>query len=107
VTEEQIEALAAEVSDLEKTIKELQEQLDYYQTRGQRILDLTAEKCMAILERDEPPTAAELNVIRQLLKDQGIIDLRNGATPTNHLKKRYPFAAPEEDGKPFGVQNHG
>ena len=90
--------------DLQATIDDLNEQLSYYTSRGQRILDLTAKACLKVLESEEMPSPAMLNVCRQLLRDQNIIDLRHGNTPTNHLIEKYPFAAPSEGTETFGVQ---
>tara|TARA_R110002020_G_scaffold167780_4_gene356268 strand:- start:6747 stop:7073 length:327 start_codon:yes stop_codon:yes gene_type:complete len=99
------EDLPLRIKELESLLAEKEEQLSYYQGRGQRILDLTARRCLEALEDDEnPPTAAMINTIRQFLKDQNVIDLRNGSTPTNHLLKKYPFAESPDDSADFGVR---
>ncbi len=73
--------------------KELEAKLDYYQTRGQKILDLTAQRCLESLESDQPITPAMLNTVRQFLKDQGVIDLSTGDTPLHALTDNVlPFA---------------
>ena len=78
-------------------VAELQERLDYYSTRAQRILDKTARTIEDALDAGDI-NAAFLNQARQFLRDQGIIDLRTGDTPTNHLAKNYRFAVPDDDG---------
>ena len=84
--------------DLRAKVAELQERLDYYSTRAQRILDKTARRIEEALDSKDTLNAAWLNQARQFLRDQGIIDLRTGDTPTNHLAKNYRFAVPDDDG---------
>jgi len=95
----ELEELRAENERLRGILAALQE-------RPQRLLDLTSQRCMEILEDTERrPTAAELNVIRQLLRDQGIVDLTPGDTPINHLSENYPFTTPStEPGSVYGVR---
>ncbi len=83
--------------------KELEAKLEYYQTRGQRILDKLATAVEEKLDGGNLD-ASTLNVARQLMRDQGIIDLRSGATPVNHLKKQYPFPKPSDDAPDIGVR---
>ena len=87
----------SDCSALRAEVAELQERLDYYSTRAQRILDKTATAIESALDEGDI-NAAFLNQARQFLRDQGIIDLRTGDTPTNHLVKAYPFAVPGHDG---------
>lgn len=93
--EEELTALRAEN-------EELRAQLEYYSTRGQRMLDLLAQRCLEMLEGDAPLTSGQLSMIRQLLRDQGIVDLKSGDTPVNHLSRVLPFKAPE-DGDDFAA----
>lgn len=96
---------AQRITELEAEVKELKESLEYYTSRGQIILELTAQRCLAALrDETEPMAAPMMNVIRQFLKDQGIIDLKNGPSPTNHLLKEYPFAKAQKDAADFGVR---
>jgi hypothetical protein len=48
-----------------------------------------AAKCKAILESDEPPSAAELTMIRQFLKDNNITgDPEDPANPLRPISDR-------------------
>lgn len=75
--------------------KLLEERLKHYEGRAQRLLDLVASSLEKMLQEDPSPTV--LSVARQLLRDNGIVDLR-GETRINHLAKNYPFTPPDEDG---------
>ncbi len=88
-------------------IGELEARLQHYTGRGQKILDLLSKNFLDLLERDDPENplkAAELNTIRQFLKDQGLIDLNTGPTNTNHLLKKYPFVSPPQADGNFAVR---
>lgn len=98
-----VKELEAEVTRLSETLENVRAHLDYYRSRGQNILDKTAEWCLKILE--ERPTAAELNVIRAFLKDQSVVDLRHGGTPVHELAKARPFPVVRKDDSPdFGIR---
>jgi len=75
--------------------KELQDKLDYYQSRGQRMLDNTAKGIERALEDQEVPTASLIAAVTRFLQVQGLVDLRTGDTAVNHLDENYgPFEAP-------------
>jgi hypothetical protein len=98
--------MTGEIARLKAEIADLQGRLDYYTGRGQAIMDMLAEDFHDLLanRKEVPLTAAQHNTIRQFLRDQGIIDLKTGDSPTNHLKKKYPFAGPTAEAEDFGNQ---
>lgn len=95
------ESSKAAIQVLEAEVKLLQEKLEFFNARPQVILDLVAA---AITKKLEEGDMSVLNIARQFLRDQGILDLRNGDTPINHLAKQYPFAAKSEGGDDYGVK---
>ena len=56
-----------------------------------------AKKFADLLKGDEPPTAAELNVIRQFLKDNGINAVPRDKSPLGDLLNQLP-EFPDEPG---------
>jgi len=102
---DRVQELEARVEELEAAVEERDRQLANYRGRGQKMLDGLATQLLEAMQ--ENPSAATLNVVRQFLKDQNIIDLRGGPTPTGDLGKMYPFPSPQNESDDFGVKDHG
>lgn len=60
-----------------------------------RIHRQTAEEMLEILDSEEGPTAAQLNVIRQFLKDNHMDEAVSNETPVFKLAERLPFRDPD------------
>jgi hypothetical protein len=93
------------VSDLllaqkDSEIAHLKERLAYFETRGQKIMDLTAKKLVAQLDGDGDISPAMLTAAIKFLKDQGIVDLNPGGEVEKAAGKILPFpklSPPSED----------
>lgn len=87
-------------------IKFLEERLHYFESRGQKLMDLTYNQILKKLERDDPEemTPAFLTTCTRFLKDQAIVDLKPGGSTGPKSLEDLPFALPAEgDDSNFGT----
>jgi len=87
-------------------IKYLEERLAYFESRGQKLMDLTYEKIMSKLETGDPDemSPAFLTTCTRFLKDQAIVDLRPGGSTGPRSLEDLPFALPADgDDNNFGT----
>lgn len=83
--------------------EQLRARLAYYESRPQEMLDGLAKWFQEQIEKGELNTGLA-NVIRQFLRDQGIVDLKSGSTPVNNLARVLPFTAPDPGGDDIGAK---
>jgi len=87
-------------------IKYLEERLAYFESRGQKLMDLTYNQILQKLEdaNSDEMTPAFLTTCTRFLKDQGIIDLKPGGATGPKSLENLPFALPAEgDDDTFGT----
>lgn len=88
-------------------IKDLEERLSYFDSRGQLLMDAAYKQIMAKLDRasEEEMTPAFLTTCTRFLKDQAIVDLKPGGATGPKSLEGLPFSIPDEgDGEHFGAQ---
>ena len=87
-------------------IKYLEERLAYFESRGQKLMDLTYKQIMMKLEAGDPDemSPAFLTTCTRFLKDQAIVDLKPGGATGPKSLEDLPFALPAEgDDDNFGT----